>query len=67
MRIQRDVHLAGRAADLEVPDAAQEDLGQFLLLDELEEGALHVGIGDDELAADLLAAGEHDALGLAVA
>ena len=60
-RIQRDVDLAGRAPDLEVLHPAQERIRQFLFLDQFQEGALHIGVGDDEPAMNLLAAGQHHA------
>ena len=48
-------------------DAVDEGFGQGVLLDQLEEGALDVGIGDHEIAAHLLAIGKDDAGGAAAA
>ncbi len=61
--VERDVHLAGGAAHLEMLHAMDEVAGKRILVDELEEGALDVGIGDDEAGAQFVAVRQHDAGG----
>ena len=60
---EREVDLAGGAADLEATDAGDELLGQRLLVDEVQERALRVEAGGDLVGLDLLAALERDARG----
>ena len=59
--VERDVELARRTAHLEMLDAVDEGFWQGVLVDELQEGALDVGIRDHEVAAHFLAVGKHDA------
>ena len=63
--VKRQIHLARRAAELELVDGAYEIVGQVLLVDEFAEGDVGIGAGDDRLGVDLVAIFESDAHGAA--
>ena len=48
---------------VDMADAVHEVAGQVFFLDQLQEGPLHIGVGNDEIGAHLIAIGEHDAGG----
>src|SRR5882762_10547282 len=66
-RVERDVHLAGRTAELEAADVADEFVRQLLRIEELEERTARIEARHDDRCLELIAVLEHDTAGASVA
>ena len=58
---KRDVHLAGRAANLEVAGLSMQALRQVAFLHDAREGALRIQVGNHHPRSNFIAVFQHDA------
>src|SRR5882762_11104268 len=66
-RVERDVHLAGRTAELEAANVADEFVRQLLRIEKLQERTARIEARHDDGCLELIAVLEHHTRGASVA
>ena len=61
--VERDVEFSGRAANLEVAGQAHDLRVEVAGVEQLQEGALWIDVGNDDVGVVLIAVGERHAAG----